>query len=103
VTIVTRYSVVREQGMGPNGLATAETTLIAYRSQQFRLFTLIAKAFGTLFASKAFDMEYTKLRVQQENGDHRELPYMHCLASGLKAWATQTAADGTEDARKCCG
>ncbi|KAF2648187.1 acyl-coenzyme A oxidase 1 [Lophiostoma macrostomum CBS 122681] len=103
LTIATRYSVVREQGMGPNGLATVETTLMAYRSQQFRLFTLTSKAFGIFFASKAFDEEYVKLRAQQESGDNRELPYMHSLVSGLKAWATQTAADGTEDARKCCG
>jgi len=31
------------------------------------------------------------------------LPYLHSLAAGMKAWATQEASDGAEDARKCCG
>src|SRR5437667_8896103 len=40
---------------------------------------------------------------RQNNNDHTTLPYNHMLAAGLKAWATSTAADGAEDARKCCG
>ena len=31
------------------------------------------------------------------------MPYLHMLTCGLKAWATQTAADGAEEARKMCG
>ena len=89
--------------MGPNGLATRETTIMSYKSQHFRLFTLIAKTYAILFASQAFFAEYEELSAGQDKGDYRGLPYMHGLSSGLKAWATQTAADGAEDARRCCG
>ncbi|ORX96649.1 acyl-CoA dehydrogenase/oxidase C-terminal [Clohesyomyces aquaticus] len=103
VTIAARYSTVRTQGMGPNGLASAETCLIMYQSQRLRILTLTAKAYAILFASRTCDAEYDALRKQQANGDHTSLPYVHALSSGLKVWTTQTAADGAEDARKCCG
>lgn len=103
VTIAVRYSVVREQGLGPSGTTSAETSIMDYRSQNFRLLTLISKAYAVLFAFWTCDAEYKKLRQEQEDGNHTSLPYVHSLASGLKAWATQEAADGAEDARKCCG
>ena len=40
---------------------------------------------------------------RQSQGDHSPLAAMHGLSCGLKAWATQTAADGAEDARKLTG
>lgn len=103
VTIATRYSTVREQGLGPNGMASAETALMAYKSQHYRILTNISKAYAILFASWTCDAEYQELRRQQTNGNHSILPFNHNLAAGLKAWSTQTAADGAEDSRKCCG
>ncbi|KAF2802696.1 acyl-CoA oxidase [Mytilinidion resinicola] len=103
LTIATRYSIVREQGLGPNGLATTESALIDYKSQYYRLLTLTSKAYAILFASRTCDAEYAILRKQQDAGNHGGLPYNHTLAAGLKAWATQAASDGAEDARKCCG
>lgn len=41
--------------------------------------------------------------ARQQQGDHSALAYNHTLICGLKAWATQTAADGAEDARKMAG
>ncbi|KAF2875806.1 acyl-CoA dehydrogenase/oxidase C-terminal [Massariosphaeria phaeospora] len=102
-TIAVRYSTVREQGVGPDSSGPNETRIISYRSQHFRLLTLVAKAYATLFASRKCDADHTKLRVQQESGEHSMLPYMHSLSAGMKAWATSDAADGAEDARKCCG
>ncbi|KAF2260677.1 acyl-CoA oxidase [Lojkania enalia] len=103
VTIATRYSVVREQGPGPDTLSSFETSVMWYKSQHFRIFTLIAKSYAMLFASRTCDTQYEKLREQQDKGNDMFLPYTHSLTAGLKAWSTQIASDGAEDARKCCG
>ena len=103
VTIATRYSTVRKQGLGPNGMGKEETSLMTYKSQHYRLLTLVSKAYAILFAWQNNNAEYRAMEAQQTNGDHSALPYNHNLAAGLKAWSTQTAADGAEDARKCCG
>jgi len=76
---------------------------MTYKSQHYRLMTLISKAYAILFSWKKNDAEYRAMQLQQTIGDHSSLPYNHNLAAGLKAWSTQTAADGAEDARKCCG
>ncbi|KAI1915215.1 hypothetical protein LOZ65_005518 [Ophidiomyces ophidiicola] len=106
VTIATRFSVVREQGLGPNGEGTedgSETAIIHYRSQNFRLFTLLARAYAILFTSPTLDGLYMSLKNVAEQNDFASLGYYHMLLAGLKAWNTQIAADGAEDARKCCG
>jgi len=103
VTIATRYSTVRKQGLGPNGMGIEETSLMTYKSQHYRLLTLISKAYAILFSWRKNDAEYHAMQAQQTNGNYAALPYNHNLAAGLKAWSTQTAADGAEDARKCCG
>ncbi|EEP76256.1 predicted protein [Uncinocarpus reesii 1704] len=105
-TIATRFSVVREQGLGPNGEENAdgsETTIISYRSQNFRLFTIISRAYAILFTAPTLEGLYASLRNVGETQDFGSLGYYHMLLAGLKAWNTQVAADGTEDARKCCG
>lgn len=89
--------------MGPMGLGTTETAVISYKTQHYRILTLISSSYAILFASKGWKQVYDELREQQEQGNHGMLSYAHCLASGLKAWASRTAADGAEDARKCCG
>jgi acyl-CoA oxidase len=99
-TIATRYSTVREQGVGSDGI---EMPVIQYKHQHFRILTLIAKSYGMLFASRHCTAEHEKLVWQQEQGNLSGLPYVHSLAAGLKAWATGEASDGAEDARKCCG
>ncbi len=94
-TIATRYSTVRTQGYGHYSKSDIEVPLMYYKSQHSRLLGLNAQAFALYFASKAC------ARVYQ---DRREsTPYIHAIVSGLKAYATRTAADGAEDARKCCG
>jgi acyl-CoA oxidase len=103
VTIATRYSHVREQGLGPNGDLAHQLPIMSYKSQHFRLLSLISKCYVILFAWKACDASYRDLVRQQSNNNHVMLPYNHMLAAGLKAWATSLAADGAEDARKCCG
>ncbi|WEW58108.1 acyl-CoA oxidase [Emydomyces testavorans] len=105
-TIATRFSVVREQGAGPIGEGTGdgfEMAIISYRSQNFRLFTVISRAYAILFTSPVLEDLYTKLRHVGNENDFGSLSHYHMLLAGLKAWNTQVAADGAEDARKCCG
>jgi hypothetical protein len=52
VTIATRYSMVREQGLGHCDALKSETTITQYKHQHFRLLTLIAKSYAMYFASK---------------------------------------------------
>ncbi|KAF1351516.1 acyl-CoA oxidase [Lizonia empirigonia] len=103
VTIATRYSVVREQGLGPENSFTAEASVMQYKSQHFRVLTLIAKSYAMFFAGQDCDVQYTDLRARQERRDHSTLPAVHALCAGLKAYVTGEAAEGAEEARKLCG
>ncbi|KUJ19073.1 acyl-CoA oxidase [Mollisia scopiformis] len=103
LTIATRYSVVREQGHSLDLDDSGETSIMAYKHQHYRLLTMISQAYAILFAWKAGNLAHADLRIRQTNGDHSTLPYIHALMCSLKAWSTQTAADGAEEARKMCG
>ncbi|KAJ7612038.1 acyl-CoA dehydrogenase/oxidase [Mycena polygramma] len=103
-TIALRYSVVREQGVLP-GTSTheaAEVPLLAFRAQNQRLLTLMARAFALFFAARVVGAAYDEL-LGNEHSDGEALATIHATLAGLKAYATQTVADGVEDARKCCG
>jgi acyl-CoA oxidase len=101
LTITTRYSTVRQQG-SPSALGN-EKAIIHYKHQHFRLLSLIARCYITILAWKSANASHAELKARRENGDHSTLPYIHMLMCGLKAWSTQTAADGAEEARKMCG
>ena len=38
-----------------------------------------------------------------QGGDNTALPEVHAASAGLKSFCSTLAADGMEDARKCCG
>lgn len=103
VTIATRYSVVREQGLGPDNSLDKELTVMSYKSQHFRIMTLTAKSYAIFFAGQHCNTQYADLKARQARGDHATLPPVHALCAGLKAYVTAEAADGAEDARKLCG
>ena len=104
VTIAVRYSTVRQQGYGdPELLTEGETAIFGYRSQHHRLLVHLSRAYAVLFASRRSERRYEDLERRQGNGDFSATTDTHILLSGIKAWATATAADGAEDARKCCG
>lgn len=103
VTIATRYSIVREQGSSLSSGTHTETAILAYKHQHYRLLTLISQTYAMLFAGQRCKSAYLDLLTRQQNGDHSTLPFVHALMCGLKAWSTQTAADGAEDTRKMCG
>ncbi|KAJ7840667.1 acyl-CoA dehydrogenase/oxidase [Mycena leptocephala] len=103
-TIALRYSVVREQGVLPftSGADTVEVPLLAFRAQHQRLLTLMARSFALLFVARDVGAAYDSLmsQIHYPNGT---LAGVHAALAGLKAYATQTVADGVEDARRCCG
>lgn len=106
VTIAVRYSTIRQQGLFPLAHAseTRERSIFQYRIQHSRLLTQLARAYAILFASryaKSTCNDALRHQHQQEHGNN--LQDAHILLAGLKAWATTTAADGSEDARKACG
>jgi acyl-CoA oxidase len=103
VTIATRYSVVREQGLGSDNSLDKELTIISYKQQHFRILTLIAKSYAMFFAGQDCNARYADLKARQARGDHATLPSVHALCAGLKAYVTSEAVDGAEDARKLCG
>ncbi|KAL8791566.1 MAG: hypothetical protein Q9195_005830 [Heterodermia aff. obscurata] len=107
VVIATRYSTVREQGVGFSPTTSTPTTaeekewpIMAYKSQHYRLLSLMAQAYALFFAARECTALYTKLTADD---DLTLLPFVHATTAALKAYATQVAHDGAEDARKCCG
>ncbi|KAF8587792.1 acyl-CoA oxidase [Ramaria rubella] len=103
-TIAIRYSIVREQGqLNSDSTDTQEVSIMAYKSQHYRLLSALSRAFAILFAADACENVYQDLLIRQNCGDHSALAYGHIITASLKAFATQTAADGVEDVRKCCG
>ncbi|KAJ7648099.1 hypothetical protein FB45DRAFT_823248 [Roridomyces roridus] len=103
-TIAIRYSVVREQGnVAFNVAENTEMPIIAFKLQQYRLFTLMARAFALHFAGVHVSALYEGMLEGQKSGDENELAPVHALLAGMKAYSTQVTADGAEDARKCCG
>ncbi|KAF7589517.1 hypothetical protein BBP40_004182 [Aspergillus hancockii] len=104
LTIAARYSTVREQGKPMfSNAESEEVAIMAYKSQHYRLLTFIAQAYAILFAAKDYDFKYDQLIQDQANNNHSQLPFMHALSTGLKAWATTVANTGATEARKMCG
>ncbi|KAJ8605958.1 hypothetical protein MRB53_041251 [Persea americana] len=104
VTIASRYSVVREQGHLPfSERGAAEIQIVNYKSQNFRLLTALSKAYAIMFASKHVEAVQRDLEVRRSMLDFSTFDYSHALQAGMKAWASDVAAQSAEDARKCCG
>ena len=103
VVIASRYSIVREQGVGVATDTTQELPIIAYKSQHYRILTLMSQSYALVFAAKACTTIYQDVVARQAQGDHSTLPHGHAVTAALKAYATQMAFDGAEDARKCTG
>jgi acyl-CoA oxidase len=100
--IASRFSVVREQGVGVATDTDQELAIIDCKSQHYRLLTILAQAYALIFASQACTTAYRAVQREQLDGNHGNLPQVHALTAGLKAYSTQVAL-GAEDARKYCG
>ncbi|KAG2679858.1 hypothetical protein I3760_11G071400 [Carya illinoinensis] len=101
VCIATRYSAVRRQfGLQSNGI---ETQVIDYKTQQSRLFPLLASAYAFRFVGEWLKWLYMDVNQRLQASDFSTLPEAHACTAGLKSLTTSATADGIEECRKLCG
>uniref|UniRef100_A0A0D6R080 Acyl-coenzyme A oxidase n=1 Tax=Araucaria cunninghamii TaxID=56994 RepID=A0A0D6R080_ARACU len=101
VCIAVRYSAVRRQfGSQAGGL---ETQVIDYKTQQNRLFPLLATAYAFRFVGEWLKWLYMDVTKRLEAKDFSTLAEAHACTAGLKSLTTTVTADGIEDCRKLCG
>ncbi|KAL2489681.1 Peroxisomal acyl-coenzyme A oxidase 1 [Forsythia ovata] len=101
VCIATRYSAVRRQFGSQNG--GPETQVIDYKTQQSRLFPLLASAYAFRFVGEWLNWLYTDVTQRLQANDFSTLPEVHACTAGLKSLTTSVTADGIEECRKLCG
>ncbi|ESQ52191.1 hypothetical protein EUTSA_v10016360mg [Eutrema salsugineum] len=101
VCIATRYSAVRRQFGSQNG--GIETQVIDYKTQQNRLFPLLASAYAFRFVGEWLKWLYTDVTQRLEASDFETLPEAHACTAGLKSMTTSATSDGIEECRKLCG
>ncbi|KAJ9556155.1 hypothetical protein OSB04_010769 [Centaurea solstitialis] len=101
VCIATRYSAVRRQFGSRNG--GPEIQVIDYKTQQSRLFPLLASAYAFRFVGEWLKWLYTDVKQRLEANDFSTLPEAHACTAGLKSLTTSATADGIEECRKLCG
>ncbi|TYG54927.1 hypothetical protein ES288_D09G230500v1 [Gossypium darwinii] len=101
VCIATRYSAVRRQFGSENG--GPETQVINYKTQQSRLFPLLASAYAFRFVGEWMKWLYTDVSKRLQANDFSTLPEVHACAAGLKSITTSATADAIEECRKLCG
>ncbi|WCJ25854.1 Peroxisomal acyl-coenzyme A oxidase 1 [Euphorbia peplus] len=101
VCIATRYSAVRRQfGADDGGI---ETQVIDYKTQQNRLFPLLASAYAFRFVGEWLNWLYTDVTQRLQANDFSTLPEAHACTAGLKSLTTTATADAIEECRKLCG
>ncbi|PWA86570.1 acyl-CoA oxidase 1 [Artemisia annua] len=101
VCIATRYSAVRRQFGSRDG--GPETQVIDYKTQQSRLFPLLASAYAFRFVSEWLKSLYLDVKQRLEANEFSTLPEAHACTAGLKSLTTTATADGIEECRKLCG
>ncbi|EMP23786.1 Peroxisomal acyl-coenzyme A oxidase 1 [Chelonia mydas] len=100
-TIAIRYSSVRHQSELKPG--EPEPQILDYQTQQYKLFPLLATAFAFHFVGAYMKKTYQRITGDINQGDLSELPELHALSAGLKAFTSWTANAGIEECRMACG
>ncbi|XP_059196325.1 peroxisomal acyl-coenzyme A oxidase 1 isoform X2 [Centropristis striata] len=100
-TIAIRYSTVRHQSELRPG--EPEPQILDYQTQQYKLFPLLATAYAFTFVGKYMRETYHRISGDIHQGDFSELPELHALSAGLKAFTTWAATSGIEVCRMSCG
>uniref|UniRef100_A0A4W5REA7 Acyl-coenzyme A oxidase n=1 Tax=Hucho hucho TaxID=62062 RepID=A0A4W5REA7_9TELE len=100
-TIAIRYSSVRHQSEIRPG--EPEPQIMDYQTQQYKLFPLLATAYAYTFVGQYMNQVYHRITGDINQGDFSELPELHALSAGLKAFTTWTASEGIEVCRMACG
>uniref|UniRef100_A0A8V5HF33 Acyl-coenzyme A oxidase n=1 Tax=Melopsittacus undulatus TaxID=13146 RepID=A0A8V5HF33_MELUD len=100
-TIAIRYSAVRHQSELKPG--EPEPQILDYQTQQYKLFPLLATAYAFHFVGAYIKDTYRRISGDINEGDLSELPELHALTAGLKAFTSWTANAGIEECRMACG
>lgn len=101
VTIAIRYSLVRRQSeLKPNA---PEPQILDFKTQQHKLFPLLAQCFAFNFAGQRLRQIFTEVMSEAKEGNFSRLIEAHGLSSGLKALTTSRASNGVEICRLSCG
>ncbi|CAL5359821.1 unnamed protein product [Camellia sinensis] len=129
VCIATRYSAVRRQFGSQDGGPESQVCIllntpsnppvvgpdltmdfmeegikvIDYKTQQNRLFPLLASAYAFRFVGEWLKWLYTDVTQRLQTNDFSTLPEAHACTAGLKSVTTTATADGIEECRKLCG
>lgn len=101
VTIAIRYSLVRRQSeLKPN---SAEPQILDFRTQQHKLFPLLAQCFAYNFSGQLMRGLFLDVIAETQKGNFSRLIEAHGLSSGLKALITTRVSNGVEICRLACG
>ncbi|XP_005993285.1 peroxisomal acyl-coenzyme A oxidase 1 isoform X2 [Latimeria chalumnae] len=100
-TIAIRYSAVRHQSELKPG--EPEPQILDYQTQQYKLFPLLATAYAFHFVGEYMKQTYHRITGDINQGDLSQLPELHALSAGLKAFTTWVANAGIEQCRMACG
>ncbi|RXN15803.1 peroxisomal acyl-coenzyme A oxidase 1 isoform X1 [Labeo rohita] len=93
-TIAIRYSAVRHQSELRPG--EPEPQILDYQTQQYKLFPLLAAAYAFHFVGQYMSKTYNRILGDINQGDFSEMPELHALSAGLKAFTTWVANAGIE-------
>ncbi|XP_069338963.1 peroxisomal acyl-coenzyme A oxidase 1 isoform X1 [Eulemur rufifrons] len=100
-TIAIRYSAVRRQSEIKPG--EPEPQILDFQTQQYKLFPLLATAYAFQFVGAYMKETYHRINEGIGQGDLSELPELHALAAGLKAFTSWTTNAAIEACRMACG
>ncbi|CAH2302138.1 peroxisomal acyl-coenzyme A oxidase 1 isoform X2 [Pelobates cultripes] len=100
-TIAVRYSAVRHQSEIRAG--EPEPQIMDFQTQQYKLFPLLATAYAFQFVGSYMHQTYHRITGDIQQGNLNELPELHALSAGLKAFTTWVASTGIEECRMACG
>ncbi|KAJ6851121.1 peroxisomal acyl-coenzyme A oxidase 1-like [Iris pallida] len=101
VCIAVRYSAIRRQFGSQDG--RPESQVIDYKTQQNRLFPLLASAYAFRFVGEWLKWLYADVMQRLQASDFSTLSEAHACTAGLKSLTTSITADGIEECRKLCG
>nr|XP_020466619.1 peroxisomal acyl-coenzyme A oxidase 1 [Monopterus albus] len=100
-TIAIRYSAVRHQSDFRPG--EPEPQILDYQTQQYKLFPLLAMAYAFAFVGQYMNDTYNRITGDINQGDFTEMPELHALSAGLKAFTTWATNAAIEVCRMSCG
>ncbi|KAG8519380.1 Peroxisomal acyl-coenzyme A oxidase 1, partial [Galemys pyrenaicus] len=100
-TIAIRYSAVRHQSEIKPG--EPEPQILDFQTQQYKLFPLLATAYAFQFVGAYMKETYHRINEDIGQGDLSELPELHALTAGLKAFTSWTTNTAIEACRMACG